>query len=101
MTQAERIERMSRALEEACRAADALEAALARWRALQPAVDELEAYYTSGSWLRDYEDDEAGRLPASLCKGALSEDGIDTLLGRRDALRAQIPAEESEEEPRA
>ena len=101
MTQAERIERMSRMLDEACRAADALETALARWRELQPGVNELEAYYTSGSWLRDYEDDEAGRLPAGILKGALSEDGIDTLLGRRDALRAQIPVPEAEEEAQA
>ena len=64
-------------------------------------MDELEAYYTSGSWLRDYEDDEAGRLPAGILKGALSEDGIDTLLGRRDALRAQIPVPEAEEEAQA
>ena len=101
MTQAERIERMSRMLDEACRAADALETALARWRELQPCVDELEAYYTSGNWLRDYEDDEAGRLPAGILKGALSEDGIDTLLGRRDALRAQIPVPEAEKEAQA
>ena len=36
-----------------------------------------------------------------LDRGALSEDGIDTLLGRRDALRAQISSHEPQEEKQA
>ena len=48
--------------------------------ALPALIDELEAYYTSALWKQDYADDEAGLLPASLRRGVLSEDGIDTLL---------------------
>ena len=40
----------------------------------------LTAYYVSGQWLRDYELDEAGRLPPDLKRGVLSEDGLWNLL---------------------
>ena len=38
-------------------------------------IKDLEAYYTSDAWKQDYADDEAGRLPADLKRGVLSEDG--------------------------
>lgn len=41
---------------------------------------ELEAYYTSDEWKRDYADDEAGLLPKDLKRGVLSEDGIYNVL---------------------
>lgn len=40
----------------------------------------LEAYYTGGDWMRDFEADEAGLLPKDLPRGVLSEDGIYDLL---------------------
>ena len=43
-------------------------------------ADELEAYYKSPEWKRDFADDEAGRLPKGLKRGVLSEDGIYNLL---------------------
>lgn len=59
---------------------DALRAALA---ADQPPDDallhrlwELEAYYTGGQWLRDYEADERGDMPQGLRRGVLSQDGV-------------------------
>ena len=45
--------------------------------------DDLEAlreYYGSGQWLRDYEADEKGQLPAGLKRGVLSQDGLWDLL---------------------
>ena len=48
-------------------------AALERLRELANA---LEAYYTGGDWMRDFEADEAGLLPKDLPRGVLSEDGI-------------------------
>ncbi len=50
---------------------------MARLRALTAA---LEAYYTGGDWMRDFEAEEAGLLPRDLPRGVLSEDGIDNLL---------------------
>ena len=39
-------------------------------------VGELEEYYGSPEWKRDYSDEEAGLFPADLRRGVLSEDGI-------------------------
>lgn len=40
----------------------------------------LMDYYEGGQWLRDYESDERGELPAQLKRGVLSEDGVYDLL---------------------
>ena len=34
----------------------------------------------SGQWLKDFEADEKGKLPANLKRGVLSEDGLYNLL---------------------
>ena len=52
---------------------------------LREHLDRLEAYYVSDEWKRDFADDEAGRLPQSLKRGVLSEDGIDSLLNHGKA----------------
>ena len=43
-------------------------------------VSELEAYYESVKWRKEFENDEAGLLPKNLKRGVLSEDGIYNLL---------------------
>ena len=43
-------------------------------------ISELEAYYESVKWRKDFENDEAGLLPRNLKRGVLSEDGINDLL---------------------
>ena len=48
--------------------------------ALQPDIDRLADYYSSGEWLADYEADEAGLLPKDMPRGVLSEDGVNDLL---------------------
>jgi len=42
----------------------------------------LDAYYTSGAWLEDYEADERGELPPDLKRGVLSQDALYDLLER-------------------
>ena len=42
----------------------------------------LNAYYTSGLWLEDYEADERCELPPDLKRGVLSQDGLYDLLER-------------------
>ena len=51
-------------------------------RAQKPRVipAELRDYYTGGQWLRDYEADERGELPADLKRGVLSQDGLWNLI---------------------
>ena len=43
-------------------------------------ISELEAYYESVKWRKDFENDEAGLLPKNLKRDVLSEDGINDLL---------------------
>jgi len=45
----------------------------------------LDAYYTSGLWLEDYEADERCELPPDLKRGVLSQDGLYDLLERMKA----------------
>ncbi len=40
----------------------------------------LNDYMESGKWLKDFEADEKGKLPADLKRGVLSEDGLYNLL---------------------
>ncbi|MBQ9879976.1 MAG: DUF4298 domain-containing protein [Clostridia bacterium] len=49
---------------------------------LKELIASLESYYTSEEWKRDYADDEAGRLPADLKRGVLSQNGIYDLIER-------------------
>ncbi|MBR3795305.1 MAG: DUF4298 domain-containing protein [Clostridia bacterium] len=88
MTQIERIEYMEQILDEAEAATQVLLLALERYRALKPRMAELEAYYTSPQWMRDYEDDCAGRLPEGLRRGVLSEDAVYDLLHMQNVLQA-------------
>jgi hypothetical protein len=52
----------------------------------------LAAYYESGDWRRDFEDDEAGRLPPDLKRGVLSEDAVYNALSDNDRLSAVLKA---------
>ena len=60
---------------------------------LREHLDRLEAYYVSDEWKRDFADDEAGRLPQSLKRGVLSEDGIYNLLEENGAFFASLEDE--------
>ena len=43
-------------------------------------LGQLDAYYSSGQWLEDYEADERGELPPDLKRGVLSQDALYDLL---------------------
>ena len=75
-----RIRLMERHLNRASAAVKRLEAAFDKWEDAQEAIAALEEYYGSDLWKQDLADDEAGRLPADLKRGVLSEDGIWNLL---------------------
>ena len=94
MTQIERIEHMERILNEATEAVQTLQAVLARYRKLKSCIAELEAYYTSPQWMKDYEDDEAGRLPVGLKRGVLSQDAVDSLLHADRVLQEMLKTEQ-------
>lgn len=83
----DRITQMERRLERATAALDALEAALDGYEAVQDDLAALDAYLGSPEWHADRADDEAGRLPAGLRRGVLSEDAIWNLLERHRRIR--------------
>lgn len=80
MDQIENIKRMEHNLDEAEAAVKALTEALDAYVAAQKQIKELDAYYGSKEWRKDYDDDAAGRLPEDLKRGVLSEDAIYNLL---------------------
>ena len=76
MTRIERITHMEGLLDKSTEVILRLEQALEDFADLQPDIAELEAYYTSPQWRKDFEADEAGKLPKDLKRGVLSEDGV-------------------------
>ena len=85
-----RIRLMERHLNRATAAVKRLEAAFDKWEDAQEAIAALEEYYGSDPWKQDLADDEAGRLPADLKRGVLSEDGIWNLLTDARDLTARL-----------
>ena len=80
MKQIERIKRMESTLDVSERAVKALSEALEQYEAAQASLKKLSDYYGSTLWMKDYEDDEAGKLPEDLKRGVLSEDTVYNLL---------------------
>ena len=78
----DRIKKMEAILDEANASLDELETAVSRYADLQNKIEKLEAYYIGGQWRKDYEADEAGKLPKDLKRGVLSEDAVYDLLER-------------------
>ena len=90
MNQIERITLMESYLDEAERVLKAFSESLSEYREIQPKLRELSAYYSSEDWRKDFEDDEAGRLPKDLKRGVLSEDAVYNLLAENSNLQAEI-----------
>ena len=80
MTRIERITEMERCLDVSRAAVDKLMEAFDAYEAVQKDFLKLSDYYGSTAWMRDYEADEAGKLPADLKRGVLSEDEVYDLL---------------------
>ena len=80
MKRVDRITYMESLLDKSTEVIARLEQALKDFAALQPDIAELEAYYTSPQWRKDFEADEAGKLPKDLKRGVLSEDGVWNML---------------------
>ena len=56
-------------------------------------IDTLTDYYENGQWIKDYTADEEGKLPRSLKRGVLSEDGVYNLLFDFDQIRKEMQLE--------
>ncbi len=92
MTQTERIIWMEQALNESVEALTALETALEQYRSALPKLQKLSAYYQSPLWLSDFDDDRAGKIPATLSRGVLTEDAVYDLLTDQVRLVAEMKA---------
>ena len=90
MKQIERIKEMEGRLERAAAAVMDMSAALDKYEAVQEDIKALRKYYDSRQWKQDYADDEAGRLPADLKRGVLSEDGLWNLLSDASELNKRL-----------
>ena len=90
MEQHERIQIMESALDEVTEKISALRQAFTDYTGIREKIIQLEQYYTSDLWVKDYEDDEAGKLPEDLKRGVLSQDAIDDMLNDDLELRGMI-----------
>lgn len=90
MKQIERIQYYEKILDEANKAVSDLSKAIEQYEIVKEKIVELEAYYESNTWRRDYEDDESGKLPADLKRGVLSQDAVYDMLTKYDILSAEL-----------
>ena len=85
MNQTDRIKMMEEYLDNSSAAVEGLSKALDEYEAVQKQYRKLSDYYSSERWLKDFEADEAGKLPADLKRGVLSEDAVyDLVIENRD-----------------
>ena len=90
MEQIERIQHYETLLDRIAPVLENLEEALDAFEGIQEDVKELAAYYKDDDWREDFEADEAGKLPADLKRGVLSEDGIYDVLSDHYALTIRL-----------
>lgn len=63
-----------------------LDGTIGKWEDAKDQLEVLKDYMDSGDWRKDYEADEAGKLPAGLKRGVLSQDGLYDLLQDADKI---------------
>ena len=89
MTRIERITKMEALFDKSEEVIKRLETALEDFAKIENDIAKLETYYDK-DWRKDFEADEAGKLPKDLKRGVLSEDGIYDLLSDYQCLKDQI-----------
>ncbi|MBR0386101.1 MAG: GNAT family N-acetyltransferase [Erysipelotrichaceae bacterium] len=90
MKQIERIMHYEQLMDEARKLLDDLSKKVDAVRRLDEAVKELSEYSGSREWKKDFEADEAGKLPADLKRGVLSEDGLYDLMDEYNELFSEL-----------
>ena len=78
--QLDRISQMEDRFDEVTRVMAALDEAVSEYADFKSEIKALQDYMESGQWKEDYEADEAGKIPANVKRGVLSEDGLYDLL---------------------
>lgn len=77
---------MEDCFDEVTRMLDELDGTIGKWEDAKDQLEVLKDYMASGDWRKDYEADEAGKLPAGLKRGVLSQDGLYDLLQDADKI---------------
>lgn len=72
------------------RAVDAMCDSLEEYLQVQDDIEALDHYEQCGEWLKDYETDGRGEIPADLPRGVLSQDGLYDLFSDISALHARL-----------
>ena len=83
-----RIAEMEDRYQELTRVLGALDMAIEEYKDFKDDLDILKNYMESGQWLKDYEADEAGQVPASLQREVLSQDALYDFLDRAGKILA-------------
>lgn len=63
-----------------------LDRAISEYHDFKADLQILREYMESGQWKKDFEADEAGKIPAEVKRGVLSEDGLYDLLQVADKI---------------
>jgi len=87
--QTDRIMQMEKLFDEATSVINDFEKNLNKYNRIQKKIDQLEEYYFSSLWRKDYEDDEKGKIK-NIKKGVLSQDGIYNMLINNDELLKKL-----------
>ncbi|MBO7364010.1 MAG: DUF4298 domain-containing protein [Lachnospiraceae bacterium] len=87
---AARVAKMEKILDTAKKKLADLEKRIASYEAFQSRIRKLEAYYVGPEWKKDFALDEAGRLPADLKRGVLSEDGLYDFFSENEAFLERV-----------
>lgn len=81
---------MEEHLNKASHAVKALSDAIDLYTEAMESIEAIDDYLASDEWEQDFDDSEAGRLPADLKCGVLSEDGIWNVIDTNRELQAQM-----------
>ena len=79
----ETIRKMEEYYNEAAPVLEKLSLALEAYETILPRLQELSDWYSSPDWMKAYEADEQGALPAGLHRGVLSQDTLYDLFGEQ------------------
>jgi hypothetical protein len=86
----QRIQEMEERYNRVRKATDALQCSLDAYLDVQEDIHILDSYENSGRWLRDFEADERGEIPAEIPRGFLTEDGLYNLMADIAALESRL-----------
>lgn len=86
----QRVREMEERYNRVRKAVDAIQCSLDAYLDVQEDIHILDSYEDSGRWLKDFEADENGKIPAEIPRGFLSEDGLYNLMADIAALESRL-----------